>query len=131
MTWCVDWYRGHLCRAEKRRLYETELAREASAEDSSRRKRGDQPGDGFDHRRDRAADSDLPVEVGLALGERTIHQGHARHRQQPRQRHPRRQLAQHAMLLLLTFTLVAAVTDALWKKIYNWNTYGGIVVALV
>jgi Flp pilus assembly protein protease CpaA len=34
------------------------------------------------------------------------------------------------LLLLLAFTLVAAVTDALWKKIYNWNTYGGIVAAL-
>src|SRR5579871_754970 len=36
-----------------------------------------------------------------------------------------------AILSLLAFTLVAAVTDALWKKIYNWNTYGGIVVALI
>jgi prepilin peptidase CpaA len=34
-----------------------------------------------------------------------------------------------ATLLLLAFTLVAAVTDLLWKKIYNWNTYGGIVAA--
>src|SRR5262245_10367150 len=35
-----------------------------------------------------------------------------------------------ATLLLLAFTLVAAVTDLLWKKIYNWNTYGGMVAAL-
>jgi Flp pilus assembly protein protease CpaA len=32
--------------------------------------------------------------------------------------------------LLLAFTSIAAVTDLLWKKIYNWNTYGGIVAAL-
>lgn len=31
-------------------------------------------------------------------------------------------------LLLLPFVIVAAVTDALWNKIYNWTTYPGIVV---
>ncbi len=31
---------------------------------------------------------------------------------------------------LLAFALAAAVTDLLWNKIYNWNTYGGIVTAL-
>jgi len=36
-----------------------------------------------------------------------------------------------ATVVLLAFTLTAAVTDALWNKIYNWNTYGGIVTALV
>ncbi len=33
-------------------------------------------------------------------------------------------------VLLLVFTAVAAVTDLLWNKIYNWNTYGGIVAGL-
>ena len=31
-----------------------------------------------------------------------------------------------ATVVLLGLTLVAAVTDLLWNKIYNWNTYGGI-----
>jgi Flp pilus assembly protein protease CpaA len=35
-----------------------------------------------------------------------------------------------ATALLLAFTSIAAVTDLLWSKIYNWNTYGGIVLAL-
>jgi prepilin peptidase CpaA len=33
-------------------------------------------------------------------------------------------------VMLLGFTAVAAVTDWLWNKIYNWNTYGGIVAGL-
>ena len=32
--------------------------------------------------------------------------------------------------LLLAFASIAAVTDLLWNKIYNWNTYGGIAAAL-
>jgi leader peptidase (prepilin peptidase)/N-methyltransferase len=33
-------------------------------------------------------------------------------------------------VMLLGLTLVAAVTDVLRKKIYNWNTYSGILAAL-
>jgi Flp pilus assembly protein protease CpaA len=33
-------------------------------------------------------------------------------------------------VVLLGLTLVAAVTDVLRGKIYNWNTYGGIVAGL-
>jgi len=33
-------------------------------------------------------------------------------------------------VLLLGFTTVAAVTDGLWNKIYNWNTYGGAAAGL-
>jgi prepilin peptidase CpaA len=33
-------------------------------------------------------------------------------------------------LLVLGLTLVAAVTDVLRNKIYNWNTYSGILAAL-
>ena len=33
-------------------------------------------------------------------------------------------------VMLLALTLVAAATDVLWKKIYNWNTYSGILAAL-
>jgi prepilin peptidase CpaA len=33
-------------------------------------------------------------------------------------------------VLLLGFTAAAAVTDALWNKIYNWNTYGGITAGV-
>ena len=33
--------------------------------------------------------------------------------------------------MLLGLTLVAAVTDVLRSKIYNWNTYSGILAALV
>src|SRR5437868_3790459 len=33
-------------------------------------------------------------------------------------------------ILLFAFTVPAAVTDALRNKIYNWNTYGGILTAL-
>ncbi len=33
-------------------------------------------------------------------------------------------------VMLLGLTLVAAVTDALRKKIYNWNTYSGILAGL-
>lgn len=32
--------------------------------------------------------------------------------------------------LMLVWTTVAAVTDVLWHKIYNWNTYSGILLAL-
>ncbi len=32
--------------------------------------------------------------------------------------------------LFLAFASIAAVTDLLWNKIYNWNTYGGIATAL-
>ena len=35
-----------------------------------------------------------------------------------------------AIVLLLAFMSIAAVTDLLWNKIYNWNTYGGIAAAL-
>jgi len=35
-----------------------------------------------------------------------------------------------ATAFVLALTLVAAVTDLLWNKIYNWNTYGGILAAL-
>lgn len=34
-------------------------------------------------------------------------------------------------VLLLCFTFVAAVTDLYWRKIYNWNTYSGILVGLL
>jgi prepilin peptidase CpaA len=34
-------------------------------------------------------------------------------------------------VLLLCFTLVAAVTDLRWRKIYNWNTYTGMLVGLL
>ncbi|MDB5386391.1 MAG: Type prepilin peptidase TadV/CpaA [Planctomycetaceae bacterium] len=34
-------------------------------------------------------------------------------------------------VLLLCFTLVAAITDLCWRKIYNWNTYTGILVGLL
>ena len=33
-------------------------------------------------------------------------------------------------VMLLGLTLVAAVTDVFRNKIYNWNTYGGILAAL-
>jgi prepilin peptidase CpaA len=33
--------------------------------------------------------------------------------------------------LALVLVLVATVTDVLWHKIYNWNTYPGIVAALL
>lgn len=33
--------------------------------------------------------------------------------------------------LLLSFTLVAAITDFCWRKIYNWNTYTGMVVGFL
>jgi len=33
--------------------------------------------------------------------------------------------------LLLGFTLAAAITDVLWRKIYNWNTYTGILVGFL
>ena len=33
-------------------------------------------------------------------------------------------------VMLLGLTLIAAVTDVLRNKIYNWNTYGGILVGL-
>ena len=33
-------------------------------------------------------------------------------------------------VLLLALTLAAAVTDVFRKKIYNWNTYGGILAGL-
>ena len=33
-------------------------------------------------------------------------------------------------VMLLGFTAAAAVTDLLWNKIYNWNTYGGIAAGL-
>jgi prepilin peptidase CpaA len=33
-------------------------------------------------------------------------------------------------VMLLGFALVAAVTDVLWGKIYNWNTYSGILAGL-
>jgi Flp pilus assembly protein protease CpaA len=33
--------------------------------------------------------------------------------------------------MLLGLTLVAAATDVLRRKIYNWNTYGGILAGLV
>lgn len=37
----------------------------------------------------------------------------------------------HAVtVLLLGFAAAAAVTDLLWNKIYNWNTYGGIAAGL-
>ncbi|MGA2255298.1 MAG: A24 family peptidase [Thermoguttaceae bacterium] len=35
-----------------------------------------------------------------------------------------------SMAMLLGLTLVAAVTDVLRNKIYNWNTYSGILAAL-
>ena len=34
-------------------------------------------------------------------------------------------------VMLLGLTLVAAVTDVLRSKIYNWNTYSGILAGLV
>jgi prepilin peptidase CpaA len=34
------------------------------------------------------------------------------------------------MVMLLGLTLVAAATDVFRHKIYNWNTYGGILAAL-
>jgi len=33
-------------------------------------------------------------------------------------------------ITLLGLTLVAAVTDVLWGKIYNWNTYSGMLAGL-
>ena len=33
-------------------------------------------------------------------------------------------------VMLLGLTLVAAVTDVLRNKIYNWNTYSGILAGL-
>jgi leader peptidase (prepilin peptidase)/N-methyltransferase len=33
-------------------------------------------------------------------------------------------------VLLLACAAAAAVTDLLWNKIYNWNSYGGIAAAL-
>lgn len=35
-----------------------------------------------------------------------------------------------ATVLLLALTLIAAITDLLWRKIYNWTTYPGILLAL-
>ena len=34
-------------------------------------------------------------------------------------------------VMLLGLTPVAAVTDLLWGKIFNWNTYSGVLAALV
>ena len=34
-------------------------------------------------------------------------------------------------VLLLALTAIAAVTDLLYHKIYNWTTYPGIIAALV
>ena len=34
-------------------------------------------------------------------------------------------------VVLLGLTSIAAVTDLLWGKIFNWNTYGGVLAALV
>lgn len=34
-------------------------------------------------------------------------------------------------VLLLAFTFIAACTDLCWQKIYNWNTYTGIITGLV
>ncbi len=33
-------------------------------------------------------------------------------------------------VMLLALTLAAAVSDVFRKKIYNWNTYGGILAGL-
>ena len=33
-------------------------------------------------------------------------------------------------VMLLGLTLVATATDVLWNKVYNWNTYSGILAAL-
>lgn len=33
-------------------------------------------------------------------------------------------------VVMLSLTLTAAITDMLWHKIYNWNTYSGMFLAL-
>ena len=35
-----------------------------------------------------------------------------------------------ATVLLLALVLIAAITDLLWRKIYNWTTYPGILLGL-
>ena len=79
------------------------------------------------------ADFDLPVSRWAGRGSRSYFNARAgRHHQRPRRRDavigrapcwPR--------LLVLAFTFAAAVTDLLWNKIYNWNTYTGMAAALV
>ena len=68
------------------------------------------------------------LKVGWPTVKQVLQPGHGRPRTTaatPR-RSDRRRAPCWPPSLLLAFTLAAAVTDLLWNKIYNWNTYGGI-----